>query len=134
MARQKHRSQLSAIGEINMTPLIDLTFLLLIIFMITTPLMENGLDVSPPEMNADPLKEKTKVVNLNNRGEIVFERSTISAEGLLAILAPLVAADPKITIMVRADGSRPYSEVMNLMRAVKNAGVNNISLVTQPEG
>ena len=134
MARQKHRSQLSAIGEINMTPLIDLTFLLLIIFMITTPLMENGLDVSPPEMNADPLKEKTKVVNLNNRGEIVFERSTITAEELLAILAPLVSADPKITIMVRADGSRPYSEVMNLMRAVKNAGVHNISLVTQPEG
>ena len=134
MARQKHRSQLSAIGEINMTPLIDLTFLLLIIFMITTPLMENGLDVSPPEMNADPLKEKTKVINLNNRGEIVFERSTISSDELRAILAPLVSADPKITIMVRADGSRPYSEVMNLMRAVKNAGVNNISLVTQPEG
>lgn len=133
MARQKHRSQLSAIGEINMTPLIDLTFLLLIIFMITAPLMENGLDVSPPKMNADPIKEKTKVVNLNNRGEIVFERSTITADELPAMLAPLVSANPKITIMVRADGSRPYSEVMNLMRAVKNAGVNNISLVTQPE-
>ena len=58
MSRQKQRSQLNAIGEINMTPLIDLTFLLLIIFMITAPLLEYGVDVSPPEMDASPLTEK----------------------------------------------------------------------------
>jgi biopolymer transport protein ExbD len=133
MGRQKRRSQLTAIGEINMTPLIDLTFLLLIIFMITAPLLENGIDVSPPEMTASPLKEEGKVVNLNNRGEIVFEHKILSLEEFAAKLAPLVGANPKLTIMVRADGDRPYREVMNLMKTVKNAGVTNISLVTQPE-
>lgn len=133
MARQKHRSQLTAIGEINMTPLIDLTFLLLIIFMITAPLLENGIDVSPPEMTASPLKDEGKVVNLNNRGEVVFERRVLSLKELAAELAPLISSDPNVTIMVRADGDRPYREVMNLMKAVKNAGATNISLVTQPE-
>lgn len=134
MARPKHRSQLEAIGEINMTPLIDLTFLLLIIFMITAPLLENGVDVSPPEMTASPLKDEGKVVNLNNRGEIVFEHTVLSLEELSAKLAALVSADPHLTVMVRADGDRPYREVMDLMRIVKNAGVSDISLVTQPEG
>ena len=133
MARQKHRSQLTAIGEINMTPLIDLTFLLLIIFMITAPLLENGIDVSPPEMSASPLKDKSKVVNLNVRGEIVFEHATLSTAELMEKLTPLANANRDLTIMVRADGSRPYREVMNIMKAVKNAGVTNISLVTQPE-
>ncbi|NOY75890.1 MAG: biopolymer transporter ExbD [Kiritimatiellaeota bacterium] len=134
MARTKHRSQLSAIGEINMTPLIDLTFLLLIIFMITAPLLENGIDVSPPEMTASPLKEEGKIVNLNNRGEIVFEHGDLSLDELTAKLADLVNnANPELTVLVRADGDRPYREVMNLMKAVKNAGIKNISLVTQPE-
>ena len=116
-----------------MTPLIDLTFLLLIIFMITAPLLEYGVDVSPPEMNANRLKEESKVVNLNSRGEIVFERTVLLPEELSAKLAALGQANPKLTIMVRADGSRPYREVMNLMKAVKNAGITNISLVTQAE-
>ena len=134
MARQKHRSQLEAIGEINMTPLIDLTFLLLIIFMITAPLLEYGVDVSPPEMNAEPLKdEDSQVVNLNSSGKIVFERNVISAEELTARLEALAAANKKLTVMVRADGSRPYREVIALMKAVKASGITSISLVTQAE-
>lgn len=135
MGRQKQRSQLTAIGDINMTPLIDLTFLLLIIFMITAPLLEYGINVNPPELNADPLPEEdSKVVNLNRDGEIVFEKSVVDAQSLTLQLQALRQANSKLTIMVRADGNRPYKEVMNLMKAVKDSGISNISLVTQAEG
>ena len=134
MGRQKQRSQLEAIDEINMTPLIDLTFLLLIIFMITAPLLQYGIDVSPPEMNAEPLKDKEcKVVELNNSGEIVYNRKVISLQELSSLLEPFVSANPKVPVMVRADGGRPYREVIEVMKAVKSAGVTNISLITQAE-
>lgn len=134
MARQKQRSQLSAIGDINMTPLIDLTFLLLIIFMITTPLMENSLNVSPPELNAGEMpQENSKTVNLNQDGKIFFEKNQIDETILIAQLRALKEENNKLLIMVRADGSRPYREVMALMRAIKASGVSNISLITLAE-
>lgn len=135
MSRTKQRSQLTAIGDINMTPLIDLTFLLLIIFMITAPLLEYGLNVNPPEFNADPLPdEDSKIVNLNEDGQIVFEKSVIDTTALVQRLQALHGVNNKLTIMVRADGNRPYKEVMSLMKAVKDSGISNISLVTQAEG
>lgn len=118
-----------------MTPLIDLTFLLLIIFMITAPLLEYGINVNPPELNADPLPEEdSRVVNLNRDGEIVFEKQVVLAQTLTQQLQALHQANNKLTIMVRADGNRPYKDVMALMKAVKDAGISNISLVTQAEG
>ena len=135
MSRQKQRSQLSAIGDINMTPLIDLTFLLLIIFMITAPLLEYGINVNPPELNAESLpEENSRIVNLNRDGEIVFEKSVVFPQTLTQQLQALRQANSKLTVLVRADGNRPYKEVMALMKAVKDAGISNISLVTQAEG
>ena len=135
MSRTKQRSQLTAIGDINMTPLIDLTFLLLIIFMITAPLLEYGINVTPPELNADPLpEENSKVVNLNKNGDIVFEKDILDPASLTKRLESLQVINNKLTIMVRADGNRPYKEVMSLMKAVKDSGISNISLVTQAEG
>lgn len=135
MARQKQRSQLSAIGDINMTPLIDLTFLLLIIFMITAPLLENSVNVSPPELNAEEISEEnSKIVNLNHDGEIVFQKNMMSEATLTDQLRALKAENSKLVIMIRADGDRPYREVMTVMKAVKEAGISNISLITLAEG
>ena len=135
MATPRRRSQLKTIDEINMTPLIDLTFLLLIIFMITAPLLEYGVDVSPPEMDAAPIEdENSVVVNLNNRGEFTMDETAMSAEEITAALAAKKqTAAGKLTVMVRADGGRPYREVIELMKAVKAAGIKDISLVTQAE-
>lgn len=135
MRRQKHRSQLDSIDEINMTPLIDLTFLLLIIFMITAPLLEYGIDVSPPESNAEQLPEdNSKVVNLDNKGQIVFNRRVLTKEELVEELRAVFGMNNKTSILIRADGTRPYNDVIELMNTVKEAGFSNISLVTQAEG
>ena len=134
MARQKHRSQLDSMNEINMTPLIDLTFLLLIIFMITAPLLENAINVSPPEMSAEQIKDdKFKVVTLNHDGEISWNKQIVSPDTLIQQLRELKQSDPKITIMLRADGDRRYKEVINLMKTIKSSGFSNISLITQAE-
>ncbi|MCP3966502.1 MAG: biopolymer transporter ExbD [Lentisphaerae bacterium] len=134
MGRRKRRSQLDAIDEINMTPLIDLTFLLLIIFMITAPLMEYGIDVSPPEMNADNLPDKnTKSVNIDKTGKIIFNEQPVTKEDLLKILQALKESSPKTMLLLRADGERPYKDIIELMRAIKNSGFSNVSLVTSAE-
>jgi biopolymer transport protein ExbD len=134
MARQKQRSQLTAISDINMTPLIDLTFLLLIIFMITVPLLEYGVNVNPPSMNAEPLPdENSKVINLDADGNIVFNKQSYQKDVLTEELKKLLEKNPKTIIMIRADGSRPYKEVMQVMKAVKDAGIQEVSLVTQAE-
>jgi biopolymer transport protein ExbD len=117
-----------------MTPLIDLTFLLLIIFMITAPLLEYGIDVSPPEMDAAPIAdEESVVVNLNNRGEFTLEGVPMAPDSITARLAEIKQAKGKLTVMVRADGGRPYREVIELMKAVKAAGITDVSLITQAE-
>jgi biopolymer transport protein ExbD len=135
MARRKVRSQLDAIDEINMTPLIDLTFLLLIIFMITTPLLEYAVDVSPPNVNAASLPdENTATINLDRRGQIIYNKVTVSSDELLLDLTRLYEANSKTVILVRADGSREYREVMELMKLVTKSGFTNVSLVTQAEG
>ena len=134
MARRKNRSHLSIIREINMTPLIDLTFLLLIVFMITVPLMEYGVDVSPPEMNANPIPGKNSFnIDINNRGNIVFKGQHLSSIELSDRLKSILSTRQDVTILLRADGSIPYEKVIEVMKIIKNAGIKNISLITQAE-
>ena len=134
MSRLKRRSHLTTIREINMTPLIDLTFLLLIVFMITVPLMEYGVNVSPPELNAAPLPEQNSVyVNLNNSGQIVLSKQVVAPNVLTQRLEAMLKTRSKLSVLLRADGSRPYNEVIDVMKAIKAAGVKDISLVTQGE-
>ena len=134
MNRRKRRSQLDTIDEINMTPLMDLTFLLLIIFMIATPLLEYSVDVTPPEMNADKIEQKDpETINLMSNGQIKYRRRVISREDLFAILQNLKTQNPKTMLYLRADGDIPYRKVIALMKDIKNSGFTNISLITLSE-
>ena len=134
MSRRKNRSQLTTIRDINMTPLIDLVFLLLIVFMITVPLMEYSVDVSPPEMNANPVPDKnTFNVDINKQGRIVYKDAVISPEELNDRLKSLLAGRDDMTVLLRADGAIPYEKVIDVMKVIKNSGVKNISLITQAE-
>jgi len=122
------------VKDINITPLMDLTFLLLIVFMITAPMLEYEIDVSPPKMKADSIdEERSLMVNLNAKGSIIFEKEAIGLEELTRRLSFLVQARPDTTVLIRADGARPYREVIGIMRAVRAANIENVSLVTQPE-
>ena len=134
MKRRKRRSQLNTIDEINMTPLMDLTFLLLIIFMIATPLLEYSIDVSPPKMNADKMEDKSsETINLLRNGQLNYRGQVVSRENLLNILKNLKETSPKTMLFLRADGDISYRKVIALMKEIKNSGFANISLVTVAE-
>lgn len=132
--RRLRNAQRQSIDEINVTPLLDLTFLLLIAFMITMPLMEYGTKVSPPEMNSAELpQEKFKSVSLTGKGTILVGDEVVSEEQLIEKLKALKAADPKLQLLLRADGSCSYKSVISLMAKIRNGGFADITLVTQGE-
>ena len=120
--------------QINVTPLLDLTFMLLIVFMITTPLLEYAIDVSPPAMNADPRPDENTVnISLNKRGEITYDKQSVSPQELLANLQKLYINTPRAVILISADGTRSYNDVIELMNTIKKAGFTNVSLITSAE-
>ena len=136
MARKKMRSQLDAIDQINITPLLDLTFMLLIVFMITTPLMENGIDVTPPTMNADKINTEkiTRNLTITRDGILTYEKKPVTPAELLATLKTLQASSPDAVLLLRADGSRSYSEVIEVMKTIRESGFKNVQLVTLSDG
>ena len=134
MPKPGKRSQLEMVNQINMTPMVDLVLVLLIIFMITAPLIEYSVDVSPPKMTADKLPDdNTKVVSLSKKGIIMFNKENVSPKALTEKLDMMRKLNPKLTVLIRADGSRQYNEVMEIMKAVRGAGILTVSLVTEQD-
>ena len=134
MMRRPGHETLSPRTEINMTPLMDLTFLLLIVFMITAPLLEYAVDVSPPKLDAEqPKEEKHLIVSLNSEGRLYVAKTPVTLRDLRLRLDALCRDDPDLAVFIRADESRAYGEVMAIMRMVRKAGLDNVSLLTQAE-
>ena len=134
MRRRRERNSRNAIDEINVTPLLDLTFLLLIAFMITMPLMEYGTQVSPPEMNSSELPDNNfKSVSLTGKRTILIDNEVVSEAQLINKLQELRNANPKLQLLLRADGSCSYKDVIGLMAKIRNGGFRDITLVTQGE-
>jgi len=133
MARRRQNS-LGNFSEINITPLMDLTFLLLIVFMITAPMMEFSVDVSPPEMDGEPMDDpRNLLIHLHSDGKVVFEGQVLDEEGLYAQLSDEFQQRPDAVVLIRGHQERPYKEVIALMRAARNVGFSNVSLVTRAE-
>ena len=136
MRRRKNRTPMAAIDEINVTPLLDLTFLLLIAFMITMPLMEYGTSsVTPPEMNGDALPEDNFVtVEVTKDNTYVIDKEVVSSEELSKRLQSLADKKPKPSVLVRGDGKQTYEGVLNLLKLVRASGFKDAVLVTRAEG
>jgi len=122
------------LGEINITPLMDLTFLLLIVFMITAPLLEYAVDVSPPELNAETPDDKPHlVVSIDAAGRIYVGGVSVTLEDLRVRAAAAAGRTPRPSVFIRADAARPYGEVVAVMKAVREGGLTDIALLTEPE-
>ena len=133
MSRRRFSSQIY--DSINVSPLIDTLFFLLIIFMVTAPLLEYTVEVSPPQMNADKMEpdSDSKIVNVKEDGTILFDRRTITADQLIRELTALAAKDAKQPIYLRADGRLLYGKVMEIMKMIRKSGFSNVLLVMQEE-
>jgi biopolymer transport protein ExbD len=134
MARKRRFETEGGISFINMTPLIDVFLFLLIVYMLVVPLAEYNVNVKPPEFNATPIPDKDNLyVNLTSSNTITFQNQSISKDDLTLRLKEMFMSRPKIVVLLRADGRCAYNEVMDVMKAIKTSGVDNISLITQAE-
>ncbi len=134
----RRRFQSKTYDEINITPLMDTVFFLLIIFMITAPLLEYSIDVSPPKMAAAEIKadDYTKVIHVTKDRVIQFERKkNISMQELLVRLRELKQDrnSKKYKFYLRADRELRYGDVIDVFKTIKRAGFADISLVTEAE-
>jgi biopolymer transport protein ExbD len=137
VARQFHRKdRLSALTEINVTPLIDLAFALLIIFMITTPLLEQTVDLNLPVETAKPQaedREDFQSVSIDQGGLYYWGDQQVS-EQQLSDLLDTMAMDPAPPVLsIRADAQLPYQRVVTLIDMIKQRKLSKISLDTKVE-
>jgi len=134
MAFDQGSSDSGAISQINVTPLVDVMLVLLIIFMVTAPILQQGVSIDLPKVAAGPLsgEEEQLVVNVAKGGQVYLNDTALTAEQLREKLRAIVAARPDRQLYVRADQAVPYGQVMQVMGAVRDAGLVRVGLVTEP--
>jgi biopolymer transport protein TolR len=123
-----------AISDINVTPLVDVMLVLLIIFMVTAPILQQGVPIDLPKVAAGPLAggEEQLVVNIAKDGGVYLNDTRYALPELTAKLRSIAAARPDRQLYVRADQAVPYGDVMRTMAAVRDAGLVRVGLVTEP--
>jgi biopolymer transport protein TolR len=123
---------LRRISEINLTPLMDLTFILLITFIITFPLIEQGIPVNLPQGKAPELAPETaRSITVGVKGELYLDSRPVTKDVLRTRLLELGAADASVTMMVRADEGVPYGRVVDVLKLLQEAKLTKMALVTR---
>ncbi len=138
MSRQRRSRQ--PMSEINVVPYIDVMLVLLIIFMVTAPLLTQGVKVDLPEASAEPIppeSEEPLVVSVNAQGDYfldVGENKDQPLDGATMVqrVTVVLRNNPKTPILVRGDRAVEYGRVVEAMVLLQQAGVNNVGLVTNP--
>ncbi|WP_260291365.1 protein TolR [Sedimenticola hydrogenitrophicus] len=137
MSRQKKRRR--PMAEINVVPYIDVMLVLLVIFMITAPLLTQGVKVDLPQAESEPLPAEVDdpvVVSVNSQGEMFIDvgeakEQPVDPETLVTRIAAIISYKPKTPIMVKGDRNVDYGRVVEAMVLIQQAGVPNVGLITE---
>jgi biopolymer transport protein ExbD len=136
MRRFSQRTHLVTLSEINITPLLDLAFVLLIIFVITTPLLDKGLPINLPTATGQPdrqlSKEDIRTVDITAQGAYAMNRRFLRLDQLVAQLAQDYRYNPKLVVYVRADENSQMKYFVALADACVRNGISRYSIRTQP--
>ena len=128
------RGDLPLNAEINVTSLVDVMLVLLIVFMITAPMMQGGVDVELPRAEARPLEPKEGlVVTVDRAGRVFIDQTSVSYDDFRVTFASLVAARKPSGVYLRADNAVPYGNVVRVLAVIRGAGVQNVGLVAEEE-
>jgi biopolymer transport protein ExbD len=136
MRRYSQRHNLSTLSEINITPLLDLAFVLLIIFMITTPLIESSMNLIIPSSggaNAPVNTAKVQTISIDRHEALKINDKTVSAADLVARLTELKRANPEVAIVIRPDRELPVQKLVSLMDALQRAQISKVGIATKAE-
>ena len=127
------RSTPTTLAEINVTPLVDVMLVLLIVFMVSAPLMQQGIQVDLPKAGGGTLNESQDpiVISVNKRREIAFNGTTIEGDSLRTRLEAIVRVKPDVQILIQGDQGVPYGAIAQVMGEVKRAKVQRVGLVTE---
>lgn len=133
---QSNRNGRVSLSEINVTPLVDVMLVLLIVFMVSAPLLQQGVEVNLPKANAGSLSQSDSpvVLSIKSNQQIELDKKTYTVSGIGEKLQALAMANPKTQVLVEADQVVPYGIVAQVMAQVKKAKISRVGLVTAPEG
>ena len=130
--RRRHRFELNA--DVNVVSLIDVMLLLLVIFMITAPMMQGGVDITLPKAESKPMESKDAVaITVNRAGVISVDNAPMTLSEFRAAAKALTLNRSKNGVYLRADQGVNYGIVVQLLAILNNAGITNVGLVTEPE-
>ena len=128
------RGNVPLMADINVTSLVDVAFVLLIIFMITAPMMQGGVDVQLPKAAARPLSAKDgMVVSVDREGRIFIDQTPVSYNDFRLTFRAIVTSRNPTGVYLRADRRVPYGEVVRVLAVIRTAGINDVGLVAEEE-
>lgn len=137
MAFSMKSGRRTAMSEINVTPLVDVMLVLLIIFMVTAPMMQQGIAVAIPEAKGAPLeKEQQKqeiVISVSDKGNIFVNEIPVAETDLVEKIKTATKDSPTKEVYLRADKAVPYGTVARIMGELRSAGVANLGMITTPK-
>ena len=121
-------------AEINVTPLVDVMLVLLVIFMVTAPMMQQGVQVNLPKANTKAMtpQDEVVVVSVDKSGKVFINKDEIPASDLRNRLTTMFASREKKEVFLKADAGVPYGEVVRAMADIKGAGIERLGMVTEP--
>lgn len=132
--RGRRRRGLAAVSEINVTSLVDVTLVLLIIFMITAPIMQGGVEVQLPRAETRPITPRDGlIVSIDRSGQIFVDRVAVSYDEFRATFRALAQEKGGDGVTLRADARVPYGDVARVLAVIREGGVANVGLVTEQE-
>ena len=124
----------SELADINVTPLVDVMLVLLIIFMITAPMLHQGIEVALPQADAEPIALRVDdplVLSVNRDGLVYVQEEPIHPSQLMERLAPLLEVRGEDTVFLKGDRELPYGTIMEVLAILNNGGVLNVGMVTE---
>jgi len=134
--RYSQRNNLTTLSEINITPLLDLAFVLLIIFMITTPLLENNMDLVIPSSgtpNPPINSSQVQTISIDRSDVIQFNNQIVDPETLTRQLLALKETNPDVAIVIRPDRELPVQKLVSLMDTLQRAQITKVGIATKAE-
>jgi biopolymer transport protein ExbD len=135
MRRSSQKHGFSTLSEINVTPLLDLAFVLLIIFIITTPLMDKSSSLVLPssKASADAVNPAmVQTVTISKDDQVALNTQAVSLDQLASELSAKYSSQPEIAVVVRSDRDLPVQKLVDVLDAIRRAGITKVGVVTNP--
>lgn len=131
--RNGRRGRGPVMSEINVTPFVDVTLVLLIIFMVTAPLVTVGVPVDLPKVSAKGLSEQAEplVVSLQEDGKVFLQETELALDALVARLQAILEEKPETKVYMRGDKQVAYGKMMQVMGAIHAGGIAKVALLTE---